>query len=1318
MKPKRLLSFILSVAIVVSLLPVFALTVNASNVEPVASLTYTSGTVTKTEKFETLQEAFDAAESKKGSTVTLLKHYSGDATVKSGNFSFTTDSYVLTGKITVNEGATFTVNSGIFSTESTLWIASIISDGTLYIKSGTFVANIFSHGSLDITDGNFERVSISGNGTNNIKSGTFKELMVTKTTAKIPNVTISGGKFNYIISVVEGMGVKAKTFSELLADGYSFKYNGNWVDGDSEIAGQRNGTDYITVEKTPIVDYTPLVNITGVYDPKNTNSEFKIEKVKVADGYVSENVKFEWKDNGTSIVNSKNVWNACLTAGTHDVECIMTLDGYKKKHKFDTVNIEKASYTATLSMGDYAYGETPSVPSVSKNPENGTVKYYYSKTSDGSNVTEWKNIDGTTLPVGTYYMYAVIGETSNYKIYSTLSDGTTSFTVEKGDSQTSVGTAETTVTYGDSITLKAEVGTSKAKNVGADKVEFYVVEDEDATLLGTADVVYKDDKKDSGTANLTVKTTDKKLKVGANTITAEYGGSINLNGSDGDTVSITMNQKEVGLSWSGYSERDYDGNESNVTVTLTGVENGDEVGVTVTGEKEINAKTHTATATALTGTHCGYYKLPENKTQNYTIKPRVVETEWKEPSDLTYDGKEKVVTATVKNVVSGDSVTLTLSDNKQINKGDYKAKITATDNQNYTLDGALNLTHDWKIYPKDISKAENVVVTFGDELVYNGKEQRQIIKKIEVDGLNLIFDQKGGLNNRDCDIYNDKGTDAKDYTVKITGWGNFTGKIERTFTIKPLPVNITWKDTENLVYDNTQKTISAEVANKCGTDEINLTISGDIKGKDKGIYNAEVTAVDNKNYTIENGENLKKQWSIAETTNSFTSSLSLDGWTYGETPKTPNITAKYGTPVYSYSNEKDGAYVSTVPTNAGTYWVKATVVGTINYAEVSSDVVSFTIAKATPTQSVTTSARVLKGKTLEEAIVTDGTVVGVDGVTPLEGTFEWVDKTKVMIADGSEPMTFIPTDENYNSIPVNAEVSIYTSGSSTGYTVKFYSNGGSSVASQKVVRKGTATEPDEPTKSGYTFFGWYSDSTLTQKYDFSEKVLGDVTLYAKWTKNESGSSSENGTSVGKDDNDDNKENTDNKPVEKEWENPFTDVKEKDWFFENVKYVVENGLFNGVTEDTFAPNDSITRGMFVTVLYRAYGEPNVNKTIHFSDVLIDTYYEKAVIWAYENGIVSGISENEFAPDENITREQIATMMLRYAKFMGVAPTGEWAIKLDYADTSEISDYALEGVMYCNLKGIMQGKDNNCFEPKSFSTRAEVSAIVERFIKNNK
>ena len=180
---------------------------------------------------------------------------------------------------------------------------------------------------------------------------------------------------------------------------------------------------------------------------------------------------------------------------------------------------------------------------------------------------------------------------------------------------------------------------------------------------------------------------------------------------------------------------------------------------------------------------------------------------------------------------------------------------------------------------------------------------------------------------------------------------------------------------------------------------------------------------------------------------------------------------------------------------------------------------------------------------------------------------------------------------------------------------------------------------------------------------------------------------------------------------------FIDVSENDWFYANVQYVVEDNLMNGVSEDQFAPNNTLTRAMLVTVLYRNAGEPAVNKSIPFADVDMGSWYANAVVWAKQNGIVNGVNETDFAPDANITREQIATIMFRYAQFKGMdAVTLEE--NLHFEDSNEISEYAVSAMNWAVGTGLMKGKSDTTLNPLDNATRAEIAAILQRFIENNK
>lgn len=184
------------------------------------------------------------------------------------------------------------------------------------------------------------------------------------------------------------------------------------------------------------------------------------------------------------------------------------------------------------------------------------------------------------------------------------------------------------------------------------------------------------------------------------------------------------------------------------------------------------------------------------------------------------------------------------------------------------------------------------------------------------------------------------------------------------------------------------------------------------------------------------------------------------------------------------------------------------------------------------------------------------------------------------------------------------------------------------------------------------------------------------------------------------------------PGTDDWENPFIDVHESDWFYDSVKYVYINKMMNGVTSDMFAPEGNITRAMFVTVLYRMEKEPQAQAS-PFSDIAGGSYYEKAVAWANANGIVKGVSDAEFAPDESITREQMAAMIYRYAAYKKMdLSAGESTNILSYADYSDISDYAVSAMQYAAGSGIINGMTADTLSPKGISTRAQAAAVFMR------
>ena len=178
--------------------------------------------------------------------------------------------------------------------------------------------------------------------------------------------------------------------------------------------------------------------------------------------------------------------------------------------------------------------------------------------------------------------------------------------------------------------------------------------------------------------------------------------------------------------------------------------------------------------------------------------------------------------------------------------------------------------------------------------------------------------------------------------------------------------------------------------------------------------------------------------------------------------------------------------------------------------------------------------------------------------------------------------------------------------------------------------------------------------------------------------------------------------------------PFTDVSTSDWFYNDVAFVYENGLFSGTDSRSFSPNASMTRAMLVTVLYRLEGEPTVTGRSSFTDVRSGAYYEKSVIWAAANGIVTGTDSTSFSPDAKVTREQLAAILYRYAQYRKL-DTDASAKLNSFTDADSVSAYASEALGWAVSEGLINGASGKLM-PKGDATRAQVAAILHRFVKN--
>ena len=174
---------------------------------------------------------------------------------------------------------------------------------------------------------------------------------------------------------------------------------------------------------------------------------------------------------------------------------------------------------------------------------------------------------------------------------------------------------------------------------------------------------------------------------------------------------------------------------------------------------------------------------------------------------------------------------------------------------------------------------------------------------------------------------------------------------------------------------------------------------------------------------------------------------------------------------------------------------------------------------------------------------------------------------------------------------------------------------------------------------------------------------------------------------------------------------FTDVPTTHWAYTYIQNAVKNGLFSGIGNGQFGPGMNVTRGMFVTTLYSSAGSPDV-KLSNFTDVPANAWYAKAVAWASQQGIVSGIGNNKFGPDMPITREQIALILFNYAD--GVSPGSEAFVRMLYSDAKDIHDWALSAFTWALSEKLIAGKAGDLLDPLATASRAEVAVIMQNFV----
>ena len=431
-----------------------------------------------------------------------------------------------------------------------------------------------------------------------------------------------------------------------------------------------------------------------------------------------------------------------------------------------------------------------------------------------------------------------------------------------------------------------------------------------------------------------------------------------------------------------------------------------------------------------------------------------------------------------------------------------------------------------------------------------------------------------------------------------------------------------------------------------------------------------------------------------------TASVSMDGWAYGETAKTPvptSATNGTGRVTYQYKvkDANDGTYSNEVPTVAGSYTVKATFPATDNYEEATATA-DFTIAQAAPTVSITAEPASLVGGGTVKLTVSGVPEGGTVTVTQRDDRGS-ADKTLDLTANGEISVCLSNTtakytftvvyadDDNYNGDNASCEVSVtrrHTSSVTPGNTVSVPSTpNGTVTVTPSNASKGTnvtvTVKPNEGYELGSLAVKDASGNLLpltdlgNGKFSFVMPA-SKVSVEAEFVKTASTS--------------------------------FADVPANAYFADAVKWAVDKGITNGLSDTMFGPYESCTRAQIVTFLWRAAGSPEPKTASSFTDVPANAYYAKAVAWAVENGITNGMTETTFAPDATCTRGQSVTFLYRALK-------GSASGSTNFTDVKSDAFYA-DAINWAVANNVTNGTSNTTFSPNADCTRAEIVTFLYR------
>lgn len=723
------------------------------------------------------------------------------------------------------------------------------------------------------------------------------------------------------------------------------------------------------------------------------------------------------------------------------------------------------------------------------------------------------------------------------------------------------------------------------------------------------------------------------------------------------TGTVTVAQKELTITGLSVEDKEYDGNTDAIvtgTATLEGVLDGDQVAVVDGTASFVNKNVGTEKAVtfsgySLNGQDAGNYKLSAQPSVTATINPKPVTITGVTAEDKTYDGK---TTATIANLGTINGIisgeTVTIkAGTGTFASADVGTGITVTFS-GFSLTGTDSGNYTLSAQPADTTADIAKGTYTGTPNTVN---------------VNILINQSAAQTGS---VSLDQFFQAVPAGAAITGVTSTNDNVIDDTVISEDGKEITYTSKANLTTEDAKDTYTVTIETKNYNDIEATLIFTTIAKTPVNISGVSVTGA-GKTY---------------------------DGRavSYAGTPvaKTNDGTEVTVTGTYSYVwQTADGTALSAAPKDAGSYKLVITLNDT---AYLGSAEVSFTISKA----QVTITANDAEAYTGSDMPKLSYTVTGLASGESLA-----VEPTLSCAADMRKAGSYeievsgaaVPDTGNY------VEAITYVSGV---LTVKdrpinigpvyditvLESDHGTVKASLSNASEGSTIRLTVTPDEGYSLYSITVRAENGKLIDVSKSggvysfkmPASAVTVQASFVK---------GTA----------------------KLPFNDVSENNWFYDAVMYAYSNGIMNGLDTNVFGPNETTTRAMLVTMLYRAVGEPAVRGTNTFRDVAANTWYTDAIIWASTNGIVTGVDDGLFNPNGAITREQLATILYRYAEYVGEDVSARASLSR-FTDTGSISAYARDAVSWAVAEGILDGRTATELAPTGECTRAEVATMIAR------